>query len=251
VGIGTFILDGLNYNPVHPEYEDSRHDFGVEINYRIIENGGDFIHEGVAASGISGNLLYKYPNKSEEFGMLVRPADQLFENILTSEDELDYQDFTVKIGEPVNFDGKQIKLVGFNKDLDSVKYDLLPGDISIAGKIIIDDGNTAYEVNPVYIIRGSNPMGIKDFSPENQMHVRLSDINPSTETFEIKLAKNNKSSAIVPVEIAQNVPRSDYLILEAKVFPGINMFWLGGILMMLGLILAWFARKVKKVNASV
>ena len=87
-------------------------------------------------------------------------------------------------------------------------------------------------------------MGFKDYSPESQIHSRLSNINPSTEEFEIKLALNKTGINKIPFELATNVPRTDYIILEAKVFPGINLFWLGGVLMMLGLTISWFTKKL-------
>ncbi len=248
--VGTFVLDNINYDPKHPEYDTKINDFGVELEFRILENNGTIVHKGITASGLSGNLLYKYPNKSEDFKMIIRPTDKVFDNLLTPEYDLDYQDFNLKIGETIDFNDSKLTLTGFDRNLDSTKYNIKTGDISIAAVINIKKGNENYTMKPVYIIRGSAPMGVKDFSPETQIHARLSNIDPRKEEFEIKLAINKSISNTIPIEIAENVPRSDYIILEAKVFPGINFFWAGGILMMVGLIVAWFARKQKNANLS-
>ncbi|MBK8392300.1 MAG: hypothetical protein IPL23_24910 [Saprospiraceae bacterium] len=54
------------------------------------------------------------------------------------------------------------------------------------------------------------------------------------------MAKDQRNENKMVMELATNVPRSDYLILEAKVFPGINYFWAGCLLMMIGLLMAWY-----------
>ena len=65
-------------------------------------------------------------------------------------------------------------------------------------------------------------------------------IDPATGTFELKVAKDKRNNPGFPLEIATNVPRSDYIVLEAKIFPGINLYWIGSILMMTGLLMAWW-----------
>ena len=48
----------------------------------------------------------------------------------------------------------------------------------------------------------------------------------------------------LPIEVAENFAREDYIVLEAILFPGINFFWLGTLLMMFGLGLgAWQRRR--------
>ena len=46
----------------------------------------------------------------------------------------------------------------------------------------------------------------------------------------------------LPVSIAENVGRSDYIVLQAIEFPGINYFWAGTILMMFGLTMSMVYR---------
>ncbi|MBC7884098.1 MAG: hypothetical protein H7X99_01385, partial [Saprospiraceae bacterium] len=64
--------------------------------------------------------------------------------------------------------------------------------------------------------------------------------------FTFKIAKDNRKTAKIKIAVAKDVPRNDYLILQATVFPGINLFWLGSIMMMVGLFIASWARFVKK-----
>ena len=51
----------------------------------------------------------------------------------------------------------------------------------------------------------------------------------------------------LPIEVAE-APRTDFVVLEAIVFPGINLFWLGSILMMFGLGFSMWNRIKTKAN---
>jgi len=70
------------------------------------------------------------------------------------------------------------------------------------------------------------------------LHARFTKIDPDNDLYTVRLAKDDRSNPILPIEIAENVPRSDLIVLEAKVFPGINLVWLGMVLMMIGFFLA-------------
>lgn len=67
------------------------------------------------------------------------------------------------------------------------------------------------------------------------MHVRFTGLNPVAESVEIQVAQGEQKNPIIPAQLATDSLRSDYIVLEAIEFPGINFFWLGSILMMLGL----------------
>ena len=108
------------------------------------------------------------------------------------------------------------------------------------GLVDVVKGEKSWLSKPIFVLRGNAPMSIKDYLIEEGLHIRLSAIDPATGTFELKVAKDKRINSGFPLEIATNVPRSDYIVLEAKIFPGINLYWIGSILMMIGLLLAWW-----------
>jgi len=63
------------------------------------------------------------------------------------------------------------------------------------------------------------------------------------KTIKISVASEDESDVKIPVEIAENAMRSDYIVLEAIVFPGINFFWFGTILMMFAFGLSMWNRR--------
>ena len=85
-------------------------------------------------------------------------------------------------------------------------------------------------------------MSIKHYIPQTGTHIRFSNIDPINETFGFKVAQQSTELPPLAIEVAEKVTRSDLLLLEAKIFPGINIFWSGTIMMMMGLLMAWLLR---------
>ena len=105
----------------------------------------------------------------------------------------------------------------------------------------------SYAADPIYIIRDNLPLGVKAYVPQAGIHIKFSGINPQAEEFTFYVAKDKITTPeTIPLEIAERVPRTDYIILQANVFPGINLLWLGCILMMLGLLISMFLRRKSK-----
>jgi cytochrome c-type biogenesis protein CcmF len=237
-------IHSISYSPTHPEYKKNKHEIGCEFKYIVKEKDGA-THEGVSAIGLNGNIIYKYPANIVSLGMRIRPSDQLLDRMLTSEDKLQYSTFNVKQNEEFTYNNIKLKILSFTKEIDTSRYTKQDGDIAIAANVQVINGNENYEKHPIFVIRGNAPMSIKDYAPELGLHLRLSKIDPATNTFEIKVAKDDRKNTAIPIELAQDVPRTDYIILQAKVFPGINFYWIGTILMMIGLLLGWwFKRKL-------
>ena len=97
----------------------------------------------------------------------------------------------------------------------------------------------------MYLIRGNQPFSLKDELPELGLHFRFENIDPKEGLITIGVAEADASMRVIPVEIAENAARSDYIVLEAILFPGINYVWLGSLLMLFGLALGLVFRMRK------
>lgn len=247
----VLVVDGLQFPPQHEEFINHRHDVGFEVGYHIIDEAGKK-ENGRCAIGLDGSLLYKYAGKHENLGWRIRPSEKLIDQWLSPEDELNYGVLSMQKGETVTWQGYTFSISGFDKNVDTTRYKAEQGDISIMGLVEVKKDEKAYLSRPIFVLRGNAPMSIKDYVIEEGLHVRLSAIDPATGTFELKVAKDKRLNPSFPLEIATNVPRSDYIVLEAKIFPGINLYWVGSIMMMLGLLMAWwFKYKENKKWTSV
>jgi cytochrome c-type biogenesis protein CcmF len=82
---------------------------------------------------------------------------------------------------------------------------------------------------------------------------QFSGIDPAKESIDLRIAiKDTQSSAkAYPFAIANEVPRSDFIVLEAILFPGINLFWLGSLMLLVGLAISMIYRIKHKMIPAI
>ena len=125
-------------------------------------------------------------------------------------------------------------------------------DIAVGSMLKIEGNNNAvYTAQPIYFIRGNRPFNLKDEIEELGLHFRFNRIDPTKESILISVAHHNNTNPVIPIEIATNSFRDDFIVLEAIEFPGINFFWLGSIMMMLGLGMSMLFRMAQRRKMNV
>lgn len=239
----SYKIDDINFEPSHNEYDNEQSDFGVGV---ILSGWNDKVKEKyklTTALGLQGNLVYKYPYIEEDLNIRIRLADELMDNMFTPDHKLDYEKVVLKSYNKFEFGGATISLTGFDKTPTDRNYKPKSNDIAIGADMQVIYEGKSYPANPIYIIRDNIPLGVKAYIPQAGIHIKFSGIDPTKEEFTFYIAKDKAPIPdIIPIEIAEQVPRTDYIILQANVFPGINLLWLGCILMMFGLLLSTFLR---------
>ncbi|MGB4958847.1 MAG: cytochrome c biogenesis protein CcsA, partial [Saprospiraceae bacterium] len=228
----------ITFDPSNKEFLDHTHDAGIGVNLEIFDTKNDTTYVLQPALGLEGALMYNYPAAIDQAAIKVKLGESVLDDFFTAEESLDYQEFTIKGGGYFDYEGYKIDLMGFDKNPVHHNYQHTEGDIAIGAQLSISDGQTREEGSPIYIIRDNQPMSIKHYSGKTGLHIRFSNIDPAKEEFSFKIAKDKRKTNDVKLAIATEVPRSDYLILQATIFPGINLFWVGSIMMMLGLFFA-------------
>lgn len=240
-------LNGINFDPLHPEYAMHDSDFGLELDFELLQND-EVVHKGNSAIGIEGSLVYKYPDNDLESQIRIRPSENIFDQFIKPDDELAYKEYNIKLGETITLPtGSTVKFANFSKEVEHENYIREEGDIAVAPELEVRSSNYLHILKPAYIIRDSRPMSLKEFIPETGMHIRVSNINPRSEEFTLKIAEEPLDYNLpIPIEIATNIPRTDYILLQATVFPGINYFWFGATIMVLGLLIGWAFKRYAK-----
>jgi cytochrome c-type biogenesis protein CcmF len=236
----------INFEPIHPEYKAENYDVGFGLKLDVWNDKYDTVFTVEPAIGLQGNLLYSLSENIQDLGLRVNVGEPTMDQLLTAEENLDYKEFSLKENETIILDGITYKLKGFNKELQDAKnYESEEGDIAISSLIDVTIDGITKELDPIFIIRGNAPMNIKAYDVVSGVHLRFTAINPQSKEFGFMVAKDNRNESKLEVKIAQDVPRNDYLIFEAKIFPGINLFWLGCISMMIGLFISWYYKTFK------
>ena len=240
----TLTFNGVERNPTHPEYKPKEGDLAIGVRLRVERSDDDSVYVVMPVLVLREELLYTYPIQINQLSARVRLNDAIFGQLFTPEDQLNYQTLTFKDGEKIAFEGLNLQFTSFNKTPSHPLYKATDGDIAVGAMMrITDEKNQAFAAEPVYFIRGNQPFNLKDEVESLGLHLRFVGIDPGKGTISLMVAKTaprNVNSA--PVEIATNSLRSDYIVLEAIEFPGINFFWLGSVMMMLGLGLGMWRR---------
>lgn len=139
-------------------------------------------------------------------------------------------DHELRVGDTVFTSNAMVILTGINKDIDAQKYGKQDGDLAVGAELkVLGVDNEASMVMPVYMIRGFTTATIDTVLDKKGLAFSLWKIDPETERFHIRIREKTSNA-------------SDFIIMKAIVFPGINILWLGCILMGIGTGMAVWVR---------
>lgn len=241
-------LKGVNRMPNHPEYTKEEGDIALGLEMGLYDvKAPDKIYEATPVIVIRGQLLYGYPVQINPLNTKVKLPEAILDIIFPDETKIPYREIKLKKGEryPIN-SNYTLSFEGFNRSPEHPNLQPKEGDIYVGGQLkITGNDQVAYWTEPVFLIRDNQPFYLKTQIEALGFHSRFIEIDPTTETATFSIALTTPLDQI-PVEVATDSLRYDYIVLEAKVFPGINLFWLGATLMMLGLLLAVWPKLKKK-----
>ena len=108
-------------------------------------------------------------------------------------------------------------------------------DIAIGAHFTLYDVNTvAHELIPLFVLKDREyPMTVSDSLPDAGIKISFDGIDPEAESFNFR--------------VLEDAPKfNDFIVMKAIVFPGINILWLGCIIMGLGSFLAVWQRIKRK-----
>ena len=246
----SIVALGVNSEPKNREFSKLSHDAGFAVTLSVIDHKFDTVYQIEPAIGIDGALLYQYPETINDLGIIVKLNEEKSSEFFIPETALNYKDYHLKVGESITFNGATLTFKGVNSNPQHKNYIKEEDDLALSAFLELNNSKSSETIEPVFIVRNKQIHSLKDFSPGYGIHARFSNIDPNNELFTFKIATQPILDHKVSIAVAQDVPRSDYVIVMASVFPGINLFWLGSILMMMGLFFAAWKKflKLKKAN---
>jgi cytochrome c-type biogenesis protein CcmF len=238
------IIQDITRSPEHPEYEYEEKDIPIGVKMVLKKEGFEKGWPAEPMLLLRNKLVYNYPAQINDLGVRIQLTDQIFEQVFDLDEKLKYENFTIKQGDVVNYNGSKITFVGFNTKPDKAEYTAQEGDIVVGAKLLIESNEgEQFEAEPLYLIRDSQPFNLKDQIPSLGLYFNFIEINPKDETVLISIAQSEPKDQAINFEITEDALRSDYVVLESIIFPGINFFWLGSIMMMLGMSISMFLRR--------
>ena len=231
----TVVLKSYTFQPNHPHFEKDRSDFAIQLNMEVFDRDIDTVYTVHPVLFMDNTLIMTIAELVNPLEIKIRAGADLMNELIKPDSEMNFGSISLKAGESGTIHGHSIRLAGFNRNPNHRMMDEENVDISIAARIIVDN---QYEIEPIFLIsKEGEPAHFNEFIPELGLHVRFVHINPQEEVFTFFAGQQTMDDNLkFPIEIAENAQRNDWIYLEARIFPGINLFWAGTLLMMFGFL---------------
>lgn len=132
---------------------------------------------------------------------------------------------TLAVGDSMLYSDGVIILSGLNKDVHIKDIKLTNNDIGVGARLEIISKSGHYTAEPVFIMKDNFQFGLPASVEDEGLKFYFSAIDPATRKIEISLLEKKEK-------------QRDYIIMKAILFPYINLFWGGTIIMVIGFILS-------------
>ena len=228
----------ISYQVVHPEYKALPGDVGIMVRVELTSNDGQKVFTLHPAMVLRENVVMNYADVDKEQGVKVKLDESILDELFTIEKNLDYEKLVLKEGQSTTYHGLEISFDGFNRNTkisNSFKEQEITAAVAAELTIVNPNTGKSYSAAPVFLIKDLQTFNIKEYIRNEQLHVRFTSINPQAETAEILIAKSSGTGIEVPLLVNTKYESDNFILLQAKLFPGINLFWFGGLMMCCGL----------------
>ncbi len=231
----------LTDQPTHPDYEPAPGDIALGARVELRRLDFDTVQTATAVIVLRENLIYSYPAQVNAFSTRIRLPEEALSSRFVDESTLEYTTVRLAPGESTEFASQRVTFTRFDPKGSHPSYLAEEGDVAVVGELSVERAEGGFgTLRPLFFIRDNTPFQVKDIEVGSGLHARLVSIDPTTGSGTFALARQSAEEALaaVPIEVAENASRSDWVLLEATVFPGINLFWIGSIVMLLGLLIS-------------
>lgn len=146
------------------------------------------------------------------------------------------KNFKMHKGDSIFSSNAIIILDSLSTRFDKKQYGLEDTDIAVRAHLRVLDIKKKYEATPLYVIRNSAVQPLASKVEELGLQFMFWKLSP--ETGEVEISLQEKTSNI-----------RDFIVMQAMIFPYINILWMGCFIMILGTVLAIIER-IRKNKAG-
>ena len=190
--------------------------------------------------------LYPRAQVNPEMGLVASPDIKVFwdhdiyahvSTVPKPDEEKEWtpmQEYKVKAGDTLILNDYIAVLRAIEPAKDVTGLQLAKGDIALQADLLIEGETRQYHAHPVWALKGNLVGRVADEIPDLGLRLTFMSIDPVNKEFTIGASTTQK----------------DYIILKAVEKPGINLLWIGTLLMGLGLSVAAWRRTRESRNAG-
>ena len=236
----------FNKNPEKKSDNTTANDIVLGATLEIKSKISDSIWTAEPVFIVREDGQFGIPEELANLGLKIKFSDKFPEIVAVIEENLTTKIVQIAQGGTFEMGDYDFTLAGFNQKPQNENYNAQEGDIAVGARISVfknDEKITTAE--PVMIIRNNQILNAPEELRTQGLRLRFLSINPDTGIANFEVSTGLPVKQTVVLDIAANVNRSDYIVMEAIVFPGINLFWLGSLLMLFGFLQGLIVRLTK------
>lgn len=237
----TFI--DFNKNPKNKSNHTSENDIVLGATLKIKSKISDSTWTAEPIFMVREDGQFGIPEELAEIGLKIKFSDKFPEIVAQAEENLTTKIVQIAQGGTFEMGDYNFILAGFNQKPQNENYTAKEGDIAVGANISVFKNTEKITVaEPVMIVRNNQILNAPEELREQGIRLRFQSINPENGIATLEVSTGLPTKQTVALDIAQNINRSDYIVMEAIVFPGINMFWIGSLVMLFGFLQGLFVR---------
>jgi cytochrome c-type biogenesis protein CcmF len=237
----SVIFQEYDRNPITAGYRPMQGDIAVGAKLLVKKTNSDSTWTAMPVYLQRGSAQYEVADKIPELKFKVKFSKEYFD----LNNKLDFKSYNFKQGETIRIGQYDITFENFNKEIDREKYGIV-SDVAVGALLRVKDTKSDLDttVTPIFFLKGNQSLNIPEEIRSVGMKFQFASLDPSNGTIMMLIANDLPKEEKIIVEIAENALH-DYVVLQAIVFPGINLFWLGSIMMMVGLAMSMWKRYIE------
>ncbi|MDQ3048562.1 MAG: cytochrome c biogenesis protein CcsA [Bacteroidota bacterium] len=143
------------------------------------------------------------------------------------------KNFSIKKGDTIFSSNAIIILDSLSTNFDKKEYNLTDDDIAVMANFSVQDIKVKHIARPVFVIRNNSIQPIAAKVDELGLQFMFWKLNTETSSIDISLQEKKSN-------------KKDFIVMEAMIFPYINILWIGCFVMIVGTIFAILERIRKK-----
>ena len=237
---GYGVVENIQNITHHPDYAPQPGDLilSTDIGFHQLNDSTTYrVHTAIISRG---DLYFTLPSLQNKLGLKLKINPTSLERYYPNQDK--GVDISLKENQEMEVEGYKVKFDGFDKNVSKDRYAAKDGDIAVSTILsITSPSGQIYHAAPIFIIRNSQIQLVHDYIFPENIRISCLKIDPAKESIIVRLFKST-SATTIDIDLAEKAPRNDLIVIQSILFPGINLFWLGALTMLGGILLSGIRR---------
>lgn len=241
----SYSITNFQYDFKPNNFDILEHDQMLQLTVDVYNKQERIHYTATPAILFRKNLIYKFPYHIEECGIRITLPDTSYSSFVPEYNSLKLQKFSLKIGENRILDnGLEVLLSGIDRSVPEEVIETSDAEIGVTAILKIIKGSIHYSLNVYFLIKENQIISYPETSMQAGLSIRFTGIDPQSETmhFEYGVLPGAEQQKVF-LDIAENGPKTNYIVIQIIEFPWINLVWLGSMMMMIGLSLSVWCNK--------